>query len=178
MKKNSYLFRLVRNRKILREKEKKQREPIVRPIFDRREIVSAISISTFNYRKSARNEVMAVGGGKNLGNANAGRTENETRPSFPGFKHSRIYYRRAYSPVRGPRPPRWPATNSHFLFQDRGKNRIIPSWSVLLGYLLVWMISWMRCYASTYLIGRSEKGTIRWRFLPCCFRDDFDLSVA
>lgn len=105
MKKNSYLFRLVRNRKILREKEKKQREPIVRPIFDRREIVSAISIWTFNYRKSARNEVMAVGGGKNLGNANAGRTENETRPSFPGFKHSRIYYRRVFSCA-------WPPTST------------------------------------------------------------------
>lgn len=162
MKKNSYLFRLVRNRKILREKEKKQREPIVRPIFDRREIVSAISIWTFNYRKSARNEVMAVGGGKNLGNANAGRTENETRPSFPGFKHSRIYYRRAYSPVRG--PPRWPATNSHFLFQDRGKNRIIPSWSVLLGYLLVWMISlnaMLREHVSDRSIGkRNDSMTI------------------
>lgn len=164
MKKNSYLFRLVRNRKILREKEKKQREPIVRPIFDRREIVSAISISTFNYRKSARNEVMAVGGGKNLGNANAGRTENETRPSFPGFKHSRIYYRRACSPVRGPRPPRWPATNSHFFFQDRGKNRIIPSWSVLLGYLLVWMISlnaMLREHVSDRSIGkRNDSMTI------------------
>lgn len=164
MKKNSYLFRLVRDRKILREKEKKQREPIVRPIFDRREIVSAISIWTFNYRKSARNEVMAVGGGKNLGNANAGRTENETRPSFPGFKHSRIYYRRAYSPVRGPRPPRWPATNSHFLFQDRGKNRIIPSWSVLLGYLLVWMISlnaMLREHVSDRSIGkRNDSMTI------------------
>ena len=101
---------------------------------------------------------------KNLGNANAGRTENETRPSFPGFKHSRIYYRRAYSPVRGPRPPRWPATNSHFLFQDRGKNRIIPSWSVLLGYLLVWMISlnaMLREHVSDRSIGkRNDSMTI------------------
>lgn len=76
----------------------------------------------------------------------------------------RAYTIAEYSPVRGPRPPRWPATNSHFLFQDRGKNRIIPSWSVLLGYLLVWMISlnaMLREHVSDRSIGkRNDSMTI------------------
>lgn len=178
MKKNSYLFRLVRNRKILREKEKKQREPIVRPIFDRREIVSAISIWTFNYRKSARNEVMAVGGGKNLGNANAGRTENETRPSFPGLniRAYTIAERILLCVALDLHDDRLRIPISFSKIEERiGSSLLDRFYSDIC--LCGWY-RWMRCYASTYLIGRSEKGTIRWRFLPCCFRDDFDLSVA
>lgn len=109
-----------------------------------------------------------------------GKNRERDATQFPGFKHVCLYYRIF---LRASRFPRWPATYPIISFSkslDRGKNhRIIPSWSVLLSRISA-CVNIVECDVTRarISIGRSEKGTIRWRSLPCCFRDHFDLFVA
>lgn len=120
------------------------------------------AIWTFNYRESAaqrghRGRVEK----KNLGNANARGTENETRPSFPAFKHSRIYYLHNHEawPSRFPWPATYPISFSKSLLIEERIGSSLRSVCLLAhGY------RWMRCGTLGRIgIRVSDRKTIRWR---------------